>query len=80
MNSVCTRVRESSASHMQAMLASVNWEAIQQTVQEIQRRLADAVARNKIDQIKLHRHMLQASFSAKALAKRQPLCRVGKAD
>lgn len=80
MNSVRSRVRESSASHMQAMLASVNWEAIQQTVQEIQRRLADAVARNKIDQIKLHRHMLQASFSAKALAKRQPPCREGKAD
>ncbi len=68
MNTVRSRVRESSSSHVQAMLAPVNWEALQQTVQETQRRLADAVARNKIDQIKLHRHMLQASFSAKASA------------
>jgi hypothetical protein len=71
MNTVHQLAVGNANSHMQSVLASINWELAQQIVFELEVRLADALARNQENRAKLHRHMLQVSFSARALANRQ---------
>lgn len=71
---------ESASAPVQTMLASVNWQAVQKTVLEIQHRLTKAIARNELCQIRIHQHLLRLSYSAKALAKRQPSSSKGNAD